>query len=401
MSPSVYNARPAYHHQDTSPKTAVHIRAGPPLSPIRIIPPSPPSMQHDSLDEEASQATTATSVGSIKATEVSQPAKPEVRRTSWFFAEDPKTESREKADQGALLVKTDDSQPAPKDPRGLADTCPQQENANKTIAGPAKAGDTYSSTEASESRPRAMSLSPRRAAAAEAVDPDNSVASIASLRLQDENSGTQWAEAGPAIKQRDIVDKLADTFAEARMKETEDFLPRQSFGDTMRATFGTDMELENTLEPLRRSTMSPPTKYTNTQPLVPPSPGNLRASTNGKRPRRKDAGERKYKDIVGRTENFSVRTADAKFIRVHKENLLAHTNVLDNINRSAKAIDVSETSDIMNHLIPYCYPSLPYFEMVDVERSNDWELLLGVLVAAEKYGMMQNRGMHHLTGRVR
>jgi len=358
MSSSVYDARPAYHHQETSPKTipSIKITAGIPLSAIRPSQASPSSAQQEALELAAKQGG------------ISMPLSP--TRSPQLKLQEPHEGS-----------------PSYKSPFRHTGR-----NGNYVVS-PVQVAEQHIDTVEKKLIQPSTPLSLRTQSAlspklAEAADPDSSVISIASLKLQDENSGTQFAHL-PSERRDSDVDELTDELAEASVHD-KPVVPTKTTGETMRATFGSEMDLRNTLEPFRNSIQpSASPRIGSARPSLGVVSPDLRASTNGRRAKIVDPN--KYKDLVGRPDNFSIRTGDGYTLRVHKENLLVYTNLLDNVSRNAKAVDVPESAEIMDFLVAFCYPQSENSALYDTSSHKDWKFLLDAMVVAEKYGIMKTR----------
>lgn len=371
MSPSVYDARPAYHHQETSPRfvPAIKISANPPLSAIRATQTSPSSKQADFFKKPVECGGVSIPL-STNATR--QPKLPEHHLASSPNNKSPFRHTIRHSETPTALPQVHTSAGTP------GNHLSQELSKPQALAIP-------------QCQTAEVSCSPKLAKPLEHVDANKSTASIAVLRLQDDNSGAQLAMSCDAIAVRNgEVDELADELAEVSVRPKA-APPRQSISEALRASFGAEMDLSRSLKafqsPLGASTSAAPRLLRSSLAVANPS---LKASTSGRRPKVMEAT--KYRDLAGRPDNFSIRTADGYSFRVHKENLTVFTNMLCMLSRNAKAVDVSENYSVMSVLIPYFYPEIGTVELLKETVVAPFVMLLRALVAAKKYGLKDGPG---------
>lgn len=409
MSPSVYDARPAYHHQETSPKTVPSIKIGkysaPPLSPIRTVQSTASSHQAESLRKAATQG------------EISQPLSPAP-------APQPKSSSHWEASfyyKTSLVTSCQNIDVFAEHPG----TAP--ERTKKVVNGDAEeklsiepvesATSSASVGEQPQSGPvtpvqqdklrdnrlQALSPSPRGVPRDEPNVPEQIDTSFASLRLQDETSQSKWdkgVDAGDASPRGNILPLILQNSQPLPKPVSTSIAANPAEGSS---------QLLGGVQQLPAS-LSKSTSCLSPGPAAnAPAQDNLQCSVNrltsSKRASRRNSSayiqnvfeqdKERFKQFTSRATNFHIRTCDGYSVPVHKENIMVFTNLLKDQARTRKAIEVAEPYFILRDILPYCYPTMPISE-----TESHWPLPLQTLLAADKYGMLANRGIDPLIAAV-
>lgn len=333
MSSVVYDARPDYHHQETSPKTVPAIKIGlhttPPLSPVRTTQ-VPATCQLTSSLRKTALAGGAT-----------QPISPTRENKAYATVHEKSTPSKLQYTLGEKPTE------------------------------PATPGTGLT----------------KSTAQSDASEISKAEASFASLKLQDETSRPEWARkfpdhrAGESVLRTDSPSKVdpIPTSLELNVNNKDKLL----------GAVGTSSLAKST------SALIPPATPASADPVLarsagPSSPTKTPRFTPS-RPLRglQDAVTDLYARAAGRPTNFHIRTSEGLSIPVHKENLLVFTNMLNDIPRTRKAIQIPEPAYILCELLSTCYPSI---HSADTCRTGSFARRVDILLAAEKYGFLRNVG---------
>ncbi|KAK9894729.1 hypothetical protein P389DRAFT_190989 [Cystobasidium minutum MCA 4210] len=419
MSPSVYDARPAYHHQDTSPKTVPAIKIGnhiaPPLSPIRAVQDSPATQQNESpkkaaIQGESSQPLSPTSLSQIKTDDLSSPQAKSPSHWEGSFCY--KTSPQKKILTSFQDIDVFASQCVPAianstNPVVRIEEPPHAHAEVPCLQDPKETSPRSTSAQSEQphdARVRALSPSPTRTRTYEVTNPERGDSSFASLRLQDENSQSQWDDR-PVEEACPSQEQILEHILQPSHSSSASSEGHSTAHDKI---FSRISKMPAHLLPKAASLSKSTSCLSPQEAFSTPTSDNLARSVNRLSPSRRanrrnssvhieqlfEQDKDRFKKLTGRPTNFHIRTSDRYSIPVHKENLMVFTNLLDEHARTRKAIDVPEPYIAWHYMLPYCYPTMEAGALA--EASNEWSVLLQTLVLAEKYSMLANRGMERL-----